>query len=1168
MMSKSTFSRILSLLLAAAMTLSLIPASALAAEPDDTALPPETQAEELLYDEAASADEDSASEESIPEVETDSSALNQTETPAETEDETQLATTSLPAADSRTRWITADSASDIASFLRNSWSEHYFRKAVIDTGSGKVTVDGHSAGVAETFGENAAEADILENAEAAEEYFSDSVYEIESADSDTLTVTAPYQSCRIILSAEDLSESYGAETILKNPLVDEYILQFSTEEATRSAFRQMKKIYGKKCFVDEILWADDLLSAVTYDGITFPYTSDSGLTTYSWGSSAIGAMSLKENGDYTGKSATVAVIDTGVDTDNWFFEGRTISEKSKDLVTGKTGKANMKDYAGNTTSTGHGTHVAGIIADCTPDSVSLLAMRIFDDAGESSWAMFSSAIDYAVEQNVDIINMSLGDSTSTSRFEMPLESHLSVAREAGIPVVCAAGNDSVNVANSYPACSPLTIAVSALNESLSFASSYSGYGKEIDFCAPGSLITSALLDGQTRETTVKSGTSMAAPHITAAMTYLIMDNPTASVQSLYDLLTRYCRDLGEPGKDQYYGNGCPLLVSGTHAHDWKDSPQLSAGNYLYSCASCTETMTVPAYCGEDIRWTLKGSTLTLSGSGAMYSYSNDDVPWSSFTDRIQTLTVKSGIIDIGSSAFENLPSLKTLNLPLKADGGTLERIGDFAFFSCTSLKNPTIPATVTELGTAAFAGCDSITKFAVEEGSTDYMTSSLGFLWTRDEKGNQKNLYACPTGYSVNGSSFTYSVNCSTVMPYAFYRCLYLSKLVFGSSVKTVGTHACANMPALRTVYFAGDRPTISSDAFYGVKTTLAAYPDGAANWSSNNSQYGGTLNWKTYYPDLKNCVLSMEDEFYYTGSAVKPSFTLTSNGIKLISTDYNVSYQDNDKIGTATVTFTGKNAYKGTLSKTFRILGKEISALDLTVKPATYTGSAVNPVVTIKDGDTLLKQGVDYTISCTNNVEVGIGSYTITGQGNYPGSLSGQFEILPCPVSKLTVSLSSTSATYTGKAIKPGVTVKLGNKKLVKNTDYTIVYSKNTAVGTATVTVNGKGSFTGSVKKSFSIVPKTTSVSSASSKKSKQLTVKWKKNTIGSGYQVQVAANKSFTKNKKTKTVTKNSTVSVTLTGLKAKTKYYIRIRTQKVVGEKTYYSAWKTYSKTVKTK
>lgn len=1162
MMSKSTFSRVLSLLLTAAMTLSLIPASALAAEPDDTALSSETQSGELLHD------ADPAARESILEVENDSSALNQTKSPDETEDDAQLTAASAPTPDSKTHWITANSASDIASFLRSSWSEHYFRKAVIDTGSGTVMVDGHSADVAETFGENAAETDILENAETAEEYFSDSVYEIESADSGTLTVTAPYQSCRIILSAEDLTESYGAETVLKNPLVDEYILQFSSEEATRSAFRQMKKVYGKQCFVDEILWADDLLSAVTYDGVTFPHTSDSGLTTYSWGSSAIGAMALKESGDYAGKSATVAVIDTGVDTDNWFFEGRTISEKSKDLVTGKTGKANMKDYAGNTTSTGHGTHVAGIIADCTPDSVSLLAMRIFDDAGESSWALVSSAIDYAVEQDADIINMSFGDNRSTSRFEMPLESHLTVARNAGIPVVCAAGNSSENVANNYPASSPLTISVAAIDESLGFASAYSNYGKAIDFCAPGNSITSALLDGKDGQTTEKRGTSMAAPHITSAMTYLILDNPIASVQSLYDLLTKYCRDLGEPGKDDYYGYGCPLLVSGTHAHKWKDDPALSGRNYLYSCASCDETLKVPAYCGKDVKWTLSGRILTLSGSGSMDDYDHSDVPWAPFTDRIRTLNVENGITSIGSNAFEALSSLQTLNLPQQAAGGTLERIGEFAFLGCTALKNPTIPASVTEIGMGAFASCDTITGFSVEEGSTTFMASGLGFLWSMDEDGDQKDLYACPTGFSVSGSSFTYYVNCKTVMPYAFYRCLHLSKIVFGIDVKSLGTYACANVPNLRTVYFAGNRPSIGSNAFYGVKTTLAAYPDGAANWSADSPEYGGSLDWRSYYPDLKDCELTMDEEFYYTGSEIKPSFTLTSNGIRLIGTDYSVSYQDNVEIGTASVTFTGKNAYKGTISRTFRIKTKDVSLLDVTAEPAVYTGSAVSAVLTVKDGKETLLEGRDYSVTYQDNIQAGKGIYLLTGMGRYSGILMGTFDITPRPVSKLTVSLSKTSCTYTGEAVKPSVTVKDGSVELVKNTDYTLSYSKNTAVGTAYVTIKGMGNYSGSVKKSFSIVPKTTAVSGASSKKSKQLTVKWKKNTTGSGYQVQVAANKSFTKNKKTKTVTKNSTVSTTLTGLKAKTKYYIRIRTQKVVGEKTYYSAWKTYSKTVKTK
>lgn len=181
-------------------------------------------------------------------------------------------------------------------------------------------------------------------------------------------------------------------------------------------------------------------------------------------------------------------------------------------------------------------------------------------------------------------------------------------------------------------------------------------------------------------------------------------------------------------------------------------------------------------------------------------------------------------------------------------------------------------------------------------------------------------------------------------------------------------------------------------------------------------------------------------------------------------------------------------------------------------------------------------------------------------------------FIIKPRSITKAAAALSFTNAAYTGSAIKPTVTVKdkLSNKTVtLKNgTDYTVSYSANKAVGLATVTITGKGNYSGSVKKTFNILPKKTAVSSVSNKKSKKLTVKWKKNTTCGGYQVQVATDKDFTKNVKSKTVSKYKTTSTTLTGLKKKTVYYVRIRSFKKVSGKTYAAPWAVYGKTVKTK
>ncbi len=155
----------------------------------------------------------------------------------------------------------------------------------------------------------------------------------------------------------------------------------------------------------------------------------------------------------------------------------------------------------------------------------------------------------------------------------------------------------------------------------------------------------------------------------------------------------------------------------------------------------------------------------------------------------------------------------------------------------------------------------------------------------------------------------------------------------------------------------------------------------------------------------------------------------------------------------------------------------------------------------------------------------------------------------------------------YTGKALTQKPVVKLNGKTLVSGTDFKLTYKNNKNVGTATVTITGKGVYGASINKTFRINPKGTTLSNPTAAK-KGFTAKWKKQaTQTTGYELQYALNKKFTSGKKSVLVTKNKTVSKKITKLKANKKYFVRIRTYKTVSGKKYYSAWSAV-KTVKTK
>lgn len=208
-----------------------------------------------------------------------------------------------------------------------------------------------------------------------------------------------------------------------------------------------------------------------------------------------------------------------------------------------------------------------------------------------------------------------------------------------------------------------------------------------------------------------------------------------------------------------------------------------------------------------------------------------------------------------------------------------------------------------------------------------------------------------------------------------------------------------------------------------------------------------------------------------YNGKAQKPAVTVKYNNYKFKNgTDYTLSYKNNTKIGTATVTVKGKGKLSGTRSVTFKINAKPIKNAVITYNNSlTYNGSTLSPAVTVKYGNTTLKKNTDYTVAYSNNVNAGTGTITITGKGIYGGSVKKTFTIKKLGISATAVS-GTGNKVYTGSVIKPVPAVKVGGRTLKNGTDFTVSYKNNTEPGTATLKVTGKGNYSGSVSKTFKI--------------------------------------------------------------------------------------------------
>ncbi len=150
-------------------------------------------------------------------------------------------------------------------------------------------------------------------------------------------------------------------------------------------------------------------------------------------------------------------------------------------------------------------------------------------------------------------------------------------------------------------------------------------------------------------------------------------------------------------------------------------------------------------------------------------------------------------------------------------------------------------------------------------------------------------------------------------------------------------------------------------------------------------------------------------------------------------------------------------------------------AAVIVTPNSMEYTGSALTPAVSVVLNGATLTPNTDYTVAYADNIEVGTATVTVTGKGNYTGAATATFTITAAApetkdISDAVVTVTPSSMEYTGSALTPAVAVTLDGAALALDTDYTVAYTNNIEVGTATVTVTGKGNYTGTTTANFTI--------------------------------------------------------------------------------------------------
>ncbi len=550
--------------------------------------------------------------------------------------------------------------------------------------------------------------------------------EVRTEEDGSIAISSPFQTARLVVKSQSEIDLLNA-TAVTDAFRDFYVVQFPTPADAYAAYQQYNRMESViYCIPDSILQVCDAET----DAKKPLYEQN-----VCWGNEAIGTAEycreLVARHDEL-PEITVAVLDSGINYEHEWFEGR-IADGG--IVFGSTPRERPYDMYG------HGSQCAGIIASSTPENVKILPIALWGSSCDLSVVTLYCGMMYAIEQDVDVVSMSLGGTGYNSMLNEAAKEML----EKDILVCAAAGNDS-GVVNQYPANLSGVISVSAVDSNLQLAD-FSNYGPNISLAAPGKDVLSVDMDGTT-EMVLTGGTSMATPYVAACCANVLSEDPTLSNEAVKSYLYANALDLGEPGFDEQYGWGMVNLKNFCFASEICDKPTASIPSGTYG-----EKLTVTLSCkkeGAAVYYTLDGSeptkeqgilyageeiaienTTVLKAISVLETYESDVVTYEyvlisegaeqlvEITDGVLTAYYGAGsaldlrdqteITEIGANAFSENHLLTEIILP-----DTCVKIGANAFKNCSTLERLKADSVET-IGEEAFYGCERLTEVSCEK---------------------------------------------------------------------------------------------------------------------------------------------------------------------------------------------------------------------------------------------------------------------------------------------------------------------------------------------------------------------------------------------------------------------------------------------------------------------
>lgn len=673
------------------------------------------------------------------------------------------------------------------------------------------------------------------NSESAEEVagympLSDTEYLVEEI-GEKYIISEPSYTNRIVVRYEGDLPAYKTEAYAEG--LGWHIYQYTSKEATDEAY----EYYNSLDYVDFVEY--DLVvmgaSATENDEV-----SSSATTSYlSWGASYTGIDEYLSYLSYIYDESElervyVPILDSGINTDHSLFQGRYSSVYGRNF-TSTTADGTVVPDENFEDDNNHGSHTSGIIADQTLDNVILIPLKVLRANGKGSVTMIATAIEYVISikesynLNIRVMNMSLGLETEDGSpiYSRTLETVVKEAYNADIMSVVAAGNSHFNTSASAPAnMYEEVIVVSALEENPYYekglcVADYSNYGSTVDLSAPGTAVESAYSNVLYGEL---SGTSMAAPHVTATIAN-ILSNPSLSSLSnseIENLLYKNAIDLGAEGKDIYYGYGCVNIanvgvetvgeVVFSEENSFQDAPinltlSFSDAEYINGTYKIFYTLDETSPTLDDLEYTspIEISTTTKITAVAFVFDDSGDIAVkskvTSMTYYYDNQDLASSYTVTGSSMSGTLVSyngeLTTLVVPERINGLAITSVAENAF------ANSKVENLIFSSPNLLF---------------NNYAFYSLGSLVSVDAEGakyvGDYTFANCSNLTTVNLPSVF------TVGDYAFKGCSKLTELSF-PLITSVGTGALEDVN-LTSLFLGGDLRNYGDSYFHA--DTIYAY--------------------------------------------------------------------------------------------------------------------------------------------------------------------------------------------------------------------------------------------------------------------------------------------------------------------------------------------------------